>query len=370
MLPIPTLTVDGLVLSEFVHADAPELVSLVVGDAVMHRYAVSMRSISTEADAIAWMDKRRTAGRVEWAARDASGRLVGRVAIHDLEPGWGTAEIGYGVFAPFRGRGVASTLARTATAYAFDELALERVELVHAIANLASCGVAQSCGYAFEGVKRHSLLDETGAPEDAHLHARLRGDPPPVAAERPVQVEGHGLTLRPYREDDAAFLLAGVADPAIALWNPLRYEGRLIADLAEARWLAARFGDWSGGSRGRHCSWVVESAGQPVGHLALYNVDLDSSSAGVGYWVAPEARGAATAARAVDVAAQWAYRTLGLRRLELFHAVANPASCAVALRAGFRLEGEPRASYRYGDGELYDEHAHARLAEDPAPSLD
>jgi RimJ/RimL family protein N-acetyltransferase len=72
----------------------------------------------------------------------------------------------------------------------------------------------------------------------------------------------------------------------------------------------------------------------------------------------------------VDVASRWAYATLGLRRLELYHAVANPASCAVAMRAGFRLEGEPRASYRYGDGELYDEHAHARLAEDPAPSLD
>ena len=370
MLPIPTLTVDGLVLSEFVHADAAEMVSLVVGDAVMHRYGVSVRSLRTEADAIAWMDKRRSPGRVEWAARDASGRLVGRVAIHDIEPGWGTAEIGYGVFAPFRGRGVASTLARTATAYAFDELALERVELVHAVANLASCGVAQSCGYAFEGVKRHSLVDDTGAPEDAHLHARLRGDPPPVAGPRPVQVEGHGLTLRPYREDDAAFLLAGAADPAIALWNPLRYESRLIADLAEARWLAARFGDWSGGSRGRHCSWIVESAGQPVGHLALYNVDIESSSAGVGYWVAREARGAGVAARSVDVAARWAYATLGLRRLELFHAVANPASCAVAVRAGFRLEGEPRASYRYGDGELYDEHAHARLAEDPAPTFD
>src|SRR4051794_3083424 len=337
----------------------------------MHRFGVSLRSVSTEADAIAWMDKRRTPDRLEWAARDSSGRLVGRVAIHDIEAGWGIAEIGYGVFAPFRGRGVASTIARAATAYAFDELALERVELVHAVANLPSCLVAQACGYALEGVKRHSLLDETGAHEDAHLHARLSADPLPVGVERPVEVEGRGLTLRPYREQDAAFLLEGVADPTIALWNPLRYEGnRLIADLAEARWLAARFGDWSGGGRGRHCSWVVEAAGQSVGHLSLYNVDLESSSAGVGYWVAPAARGARTAARAVDVASRWAFSTLGLRRLELFHAVENPASCKVAGSAGFALEGEPRAAYRYGDGELHDEHAHARLAEDPAPALD
>ena len=44
------------------------------------------------------------------------------------------------------------------------------------------------------------------------------------------------------------------------------------------------------------------------------------------------------------------------------HAVANPASCRVAEKAGFRLEGVLAQSHRYGDGVYHDEHLHARLA--------
>ncbi|MDQ1615779.1 MAG: hypothetical protein QOJ60_1718, partial [Actinomycetota bacterium] len=51
-------------------------------------------------------------------------------------------------------------------------------------------------------------------------------------------------------------------------------------------------------------------------------------------------------------------------RVELYHAVANPASCRVAEKVGFRHEGTLRQSYVYGDGTRHDEHLHARLAGD------
>ena len=50
--------------------------------------------------------------------------------------------------------------------------------------------------------------------------------------------------------------------------------------------------------------------------------------------------------------------------MQLYHAVDNPASCRVAVKAGFVLEGRPRESFRYGDGQLHDEHLHGRLATD------
>ena len=49
--------------------------------------------------------------------------------------------------------------------------------------------------------------------------------------------------------------------------------------------------------------------------------------------------------------------------------MANPASCAVALRAGYPLEGLLRQSFVYGDGQRYDEHLHARLVTDPPPVI-
>jgi RimJ/RimL family protein N-acetyltransferase len=44
--------------------------------------------------------------------------------------------------------------------------------------------------------------------------------------------------------------------------------------------------------------------------------------------------------------------------------VENAASCGVARKAGFLLEGTLRESYRYADGRFHDEHLHARLATD------
>lgn len=370
MIPTPDLAADGLSWAAFAPSDAAELASLVADDPAMHRFAVSLRSVRVEADALAWMAKRQVPGRVEWAVRE-DGRLVGRVSLHDVSLEGGFAEIGYSVFAPFRGRRLATRLARAATSYGFDELGLERIILMHATANLASCGVAHACGYAFEGVMRHALLDDKDAHEDAHLHARLRGDAgTPIRRQPPVEVTGSGLLLRPWAEADAEFMLEAMEDPAIRRWNPIKYDGRPIADLAEARVVAGRFSDWTGGGGNPHCSWVLVAGGERIGHIALYDVDYESSSAGIGYWLTPSVRGRGLTARAADVAARWAYTTLGLRRVELFHALDNPTSCAVARRAGFLVEGQPRATYRYGDGELHDEHMHGRLAEDPAPTFD
>jgi RimJ/RimL family protein N-acetyltransferase len=73
------------------------------------------------------------------------------------------------------------------------------------------------------------------------------------------------------------------------------------------------------------------------------------------------------AGRALGAVAAFAYSDLDVVRLELYHAVDNAASCRVADKAGFRLEGTLRQSYRYSDGDLHDEHLHARLCTDAGP---
>lgn len=72
-------------------------------------------------------------------------------------------------------------------------------------------------------------------------------------------------------------------------------------------------------------------------------------------------RGVASAG--VRALARWAFGALDLYRLELGHRTDNPASCAVALRAGFAVEGMERKKLRYGDTR-YDVERHARLATD------
>ncbi len=60
---------------------------------------------------------------------------------------------------------------------------------------------------------------------------------------------------------------------------------------------------------------------------------------------------------------RWAFDALDLHRIELCHSISNPASCRVAEKAGYRMEGLLRGSFRYADG-WHDEHLHSRVADD------
>jgi RimJ/RimL family protein N-acetyltransferase len=83
----------------------------------------------------------------------------------------------------------------------------------------------------------------------------------------------------------------------------------------------------------------------------------------VSYWTVEAARGRGVAAGAVRTLADWCFGELGLYRLELGHRVDNPASCRVAIRAGFEVEGLQRAKLSYADGR-HDVELHARLITD------
>ncbi|MFC9128259.1 GNAT family N-acetyltransferase [Streptomyces sp. NPDC057099] len=88
----------------------------------------------------------------------------------------------------------------------------------------------------------------------------------------------------------------------------------------------------------------------------------------VSYWTTRRARGRGVASGACRALARWAFDDAGLVRLELGHRVNNPASCRVALAAGFAAEGIERQKLEY-DGTRYDVERHARLATDEEPAL-
>ncbi|MGC4748613.1 GNAT family N-acetyltransferase [Micromonospora sp. DT201] len=173
-----------------------------------------------------------------------------------------------------------------------------------------------------------------------------------------VELTAADLLLRPWRDEDAPAVRDALLDPAIAQWNP--QGGGPIDDEVALLWVRRR-ADWSAGS---HASMAVTSAadGKLLGSVSLHRIH--DSDASIGYWTLPAARGRGVAVRAVVRLTDWAFTDLRLHRVELCHAVANPASCVVADRAGYPAEGTLRESYQYGDGRRYDEHLHARLATD------
>ncbi len=153
-------------------------------------------------------------------------------------------------------------------------------------------------------------------------------------------------------------LARAYADPEIRRWHV-----RTLDEHEALAWVRERHAMWRGEKGG---DWAVLERGAHAGRVALRGLDLHDGCGEIGYWVLPEARGRAIAARAVCALAGWLFGA-GLRRLELEHSTANLASCRAALRAGFAPEGVKRGAVLHEDG-WHDMHLHARLADDPAPA--
>lgn len=84
-----------------------------------------------------------------------------------------SAEIGYWLGVSAWGRGIASDAVKATTAYAFDELGLERVFAVANTRNKASARVLEKCGYLLEGTMRRTAIKE-GIVLDQFMYAALK----------------------------------------------------------------------------------------------------------------------------------------------------------------------------------------------------
>ncbi|GAA3192337.1 GNAT family N-acetyltransferase [Streptomyces ramulosus] len=178
-----------------------------------------------------------------------------------------------------------------------------------------------------------------------------------AAMEQPVLGLPQGLELRPWRLSDAAALVAAGRDPGVRRWNRLSVESaedarRRIVRMHE-RWRAEQSAIWA----------VARPDGEALGLIGWGDIDLAEGGAEIVYWLLPAARGNGVAASATKRISRWALTDLGLHRLRLCHSVANPASCRVAAKAGYSLEGTLRSALLHADG-WHDEHLHALVQGD------
>jgi RimJ/RimL family protein N-acetyltransferase len=88
------------------------------------------------------------------------------------------------------------------------------------------------------------------------------------------------------------------------------------------------------------------------GSISLTSIAWPDRRAEVGYWLGADARGHGHVTRAVRLICRWGFHELGLERIALIAAVANPASQTVADRAGFTREAVLRAYLQTDDGRL------------------
>ncbi|MGI5424703.1 GNAT family N-acetyltransferase [Streptomyces sp. CA-179760] len=175
---------------------------------------------------------------------------------------------------------------------------------------------------------------------------------------QPTFATGDGLLLRPWRIVDTPAVYEVFQDPVMHQWHAR------TADSEDE--VAGWIGDWHRAwEEEKEAHWAVTDAdsGSLLGRVALREIRLDDGVAEVAYWTVPAARGRGIAVRATTALTRWAFDETGFHRLELLHAVRNEASCRVATRTGFALEGTKRDAVPHPDG-WHDMHLHARVRGD------
>jgi RimJ/RimL family protein N-acetyltransferase len=166
----------------------------------------------------------------------------------------------------------------------------------------------------------------------APIDEPTRGFAPPD----PALSDGH-ITLRLPAAKDERAVFDACQDPEIRRWIPIPdpYRREHAHD-----WITQAEPGWSTGD---HCDLVIADASTDglLGAIGLRAIEVGRTS--IGYWVIPAERKRGVATDAVRLLGHWALRSLGLRRLELYHFVGNDASGRVAEKVGFQREGTLRA---------------------------
>lgn len=157
-----------------------------------------------------------------------------------------------------------------------------------------------------------------------------------------------GLTtlLRPWNVDDAPALVAAWHDPVIQD----RLEVPEPADEASAvHWISQREQAWAEG-RSVDLAVTDRPSGAVIGEVGLSGFDPVRRAALVGWWIAEHWRGQGRAGEAVRLVVDWALSDGPLEAVMAEIGEDNPASAAVARRAGLRrVDASRRAARKSSD---------------------
>ncbi|MFG2924645.1 GNAT family N-acetyltransferase [Streptomyces sp. NPDC048305] len=179
-----------------------------------------------------------------------------------------------------------------------------------------------------------------------------------AARPQPTLSAGSGVLLRPWDLGDAQAVMGAYQDGEIQRWHVQRADS--VAEAQE--WIAGWQGSWAA-ETGVHWAVVDSETDVLLARAALKGLKFADGTAEVAYWTVPAARGKGVCPQAVEAMTSWAFDVAGFHRLDLEHAVGNTASCRVAEKTGFAVEGVRRSAWLQTDGR-HDVHVHARLRSD------
>lgn len=282
-------------------------------------------------------------------ALDVDGRFGGSLSLRPEVPG--RLELAYGAHPDVRGTGALERAVRLLLEWGFEEAGARTVVWRANTGNWASRRLAYKVGFTVDGTLR-GYLSHRGELRDAWVGTLLRDDP--REPQRPwlsnPVLEGDGVRLRPFRDDDVPRVAEGLGDADVQHWLAFMPRDPGLADAeAYVEQVTERL------ATGHTITWAFSSSTDDtdalLGVVGIYRVAEEPE---LGYWTHPDARGRGLTTAAGAVAVRHAFEDLGLARLAAYVSVPNAASARVLERLGFQRTGVRREAARTGAGEVVD----------------
>ena len=270
-------------------------------------------------------------------AVEAGGRYAGTVELRD--EGGGRAEVAFGSHPWARGTGTMERACRLILDWGFTEQGMRTVVWHAHVGNWASRRLAWRLGFSFGGTLRGYLRQRGDELVDAWSGTLLSTDdrsPQTVWLETPALTDSV-VRLRPLRVGDSDRVVEAAADERTQRWL-----GRMPSPYTStdaAAWLEATT---EGAASGTSVTWVVTGDDDVLlGVVNLFDIE-PATSAEVGFWAHPEARGRGVITRASALALRHGFETLGLVLIQGHAALGNTASRHVLEAIGLREAGVVR----------------------------
>lgn len=146
------------------------------------------------------------------------------------------------------------------------------------------------------------------------------------------RLAGPTTLLRPWSVEDAPALASAWGDPLIRRHLKVPEP---CDEAAAARWISQRDRAWAEG-RSVELAVTDKPSGTVIGEVGLSGLDPVRRAALIGWWIGEGWRGQGRAAEAVRLLLDWALSEGPLDAVMAEIASDNPASAAVARRAGMR----------------------------------
>jgi RimJ/RimL family protein N-acetyltransferase len=176
-----TLAGDGIVMRPVEEGDVAAIYDAVIESAEqLQRFMAWCKPDYGRADTEAWVGTQPQAWREgrEYGfviLEPATSRFLGNCGLNRLDWLNLSANLGYWVRTSAAGQGIATAATRLVLGFAFEQLGLQRVEIVAAEGNTASQRIAEKVGAKREALARNRCRT-AGVQQDAYVYSVIPGD--------------------------------------------------------------------------------------------------------------------------------------------------------------------------------------------------